>query len=91
MYLQAIRHQLNNAKASGEEFYFGSFLCAFFFEKVPALHPHRAMRESGRREPQMHRWRQMIVREDGGRVGRFFTKELLEQWCQLPMVIEEYP
>ena len=43
MYLQAVRHQLNNAKASGAAFFFGSFLCAFFFEKVPTLRPHRAV------------------------------------------------
>ena len=29
--------------------------------------------------------------EGGGRVGRFFTEELLEHWLQLPVVIEEYP
>ena len=33
----------------------------------------------------------MMIREGGGRVGHFFTKELLEQWRQLPVVIEEYP
>ena len=33
----------------------------------------------------------MMIREGAGRVGRFFTKELLEQWRQLPIVIEEYP
>ena len=32
----------------------------------------------------------MMVREDSGRVGCFFIKELLEQWRQLPVVIEEY-
>ena len=33
----------------------------------------------------------MIFREGGDRVGRIFTEELLEQWQQLPVVIEEYP
>ena len=32
----------------------------------------------------------MMIREGGGRVGRFFTEELLEQWCQLPVAMEEY-
>ena len=32
----------------------------------------------------------MMIHEGGGRVGRFFTEDLLEQWLQLPMVIEEY-
>ena len=39
----------------------------------------------------MHKWCQMILREGGGRVGCFFTEELLEQWCWLLVVIEEYP
>ena len=32
----------------------------------------------------------MMVQEGGGRVGCFFTEELLEQWHQLPVLIEEY-
>ena len=32
----------------------------------------------------------MMICEDGGRVSCFFTEELLEQWLQLPVVIEEY-
>ena len=91
MHHQAVQCQMNNAKASGAGFFFGSFLCAFFFEKVPTLHPHQAMRDSGPWEPRLRRWCQMMVQEGGGKVGRFFTKELLEKWCQLPVVIEEYP
>ena len=48
------------------------------------------MWDGGPWEPRMHRWCQMMVREGGGKVGRFFTEELLEQWRQLPVVIEEY-
>ena len=33
----------------------------------------------------------MMIREGGGRVGCFFTEELLEKWRQLTVVIEEYP
>ena len=43
MYLQVVRHHLNNARVSGGVFCFGSFLCAFFFEKVPTLCLHQAM------------------------------------------------
>ena len=32
----------------------------------------------------------MMIREGGSRMGHFFTEELLEQWLQLPVVIEEY-
>ena len=78
-------------RASRETFCFGSFLCAFFFEKVPTLHLHWAMRDGVPWEPQMHRWCQMMVREGNDRVGLFFIEELLEQWRRLPVVIEEYP
>ena len=47
MYLQVVQSQLNKSKASGVGFWFGSFLCAFFFEKVPTLHTHRAVQDSG--------------------------------------------
>ena len=33
----------------------------------------------------------MMIQEGGSRVGRFFTEELLDQWRQLLVVIEEYP
>ena len=70
---------------------FWILLCTFFFEKVPTLHLHWAVRDGGPREPRMRRWCQMMVREGGGRVGCFFTKDLLEQWWKLLVVIEEYP
>ena len=91
MYLQVVRCQLNRLKTTSVGFLFGSFLCAFFFEKFPTLCPHRAMEDSGPRESRMYRWCQMMIREGGGRVGHFFTEDLLEQWLQLPVVIEEYP
>ena len=33
----------------------------------------------------------MMVHEGGGLVGHFFTRELLTQWSQLPVLIEDYP
>ena len=90
MYLQVVCRWLNNVKESGEGFFFGSFLCALSFEKVPTLCLHRAMWDSGPWELWMRRWCQMMVQEGGGRVGYFFTEELLKQWRQLPVVIEEY-
>ena len=89
--MQDVRRQLKRSKTSGAGFCFGSFLCDFFFEKVPTLRPHRAMDDSGPWELRMYRWFQMMIREGGGRVGRFCIEELLEQWLQLPVVIDEYP
>ena len=78
MYLLVFQHQMNNVRASRGDFCFGSFLCAFFFEKVPTLRPHWVVRDCGSLEPRMCRWCQMMVGEGGGRVGRFFTEELFE-------------
>ena len=61
MYLLVVRCQLNNVRESGGDFCLGSFLCAFFFEKVPTLRPHRVVWDGGPRELRMHRWCQMIV------------------------------
>ena len=33
----------------------------------------------------------MMICKGGDRVGWFFTEELLAQWLQLSVVIEEYP
>ena len=38
----------------------------------------------------MCKWCQIMVQEGSRRVGPLFTEELLEQWWQLPVVIEEY-
>ena len=39
----------------------------------------------------MPRWREMMVHEEGGIVGHFFTHEMLDKWRHLPVVIEDYP
>ena len=33
----------------------------------------------------------MMIHEGGGLVGRFFTHNLLAQWMQLLVLIEDYP
>ena len=78
MYLLVVQLQLNNVREFGGDFCFGSFLCALFFEKVPTLCLHRAVRDSGPWEPRVHRRFQIMVREGGDRVDYFFTEELLE-------------
>jgi hypothetical protein len=52
MLLTTMRRQLYACKrASGGNFAFGTLLCAFFFEKIPTLWPHAAIRAAGPREP----------------------------------------
>ena len=33
----------------------------------------------------------MIIREIGGLVGHFFTRDIFTQWWELPVLIEDYP
>ena len=66
MYLQAVQCQLNKSKTTGAGFFFVSFLCAFFFEKVPTLHPHEDVEDSGPCESTMYRWFQMMIHKGGG-------------------------
>jgi len=33
---------------------FGTILCAFFFEKIPTVHPHVQIRDRGPQEPRMY-------------------------------------
>ena len=84
MFLTCVQRQLTATKEAGKGFCFGSFLVAFFMERVPTLWPRVPVREGGLREPQMIRWGEMMRRHGGGDVGRYFTRELYMQWLQLP-------
>ena len=91
MFLTYVQRQLTAAKESGKGFCYGSFLCAFFMERVPTLRPRVSVRAGGLREPRMVRWGEMMRRRGGGDVGRYFTQELYLQWLQLPMTLDDYP
>ena len=39
----------------------------------------------------MIRWGEMMCRQGGGDVGRYFTDELYMQWLQLPLALEDFP
>ena len=91
MFLTYVQRQLTAAKESGKGFYYGSFLCAFFMERVPTLWPRVPIRAGGVQEPRMVRWGEMMCRRGGGDVGRYFTQELYLQWLQLPLTLDDYP
>ena len=79
MFLTCVQRQLTAAKESGNGFCYGSFLCAFFMERVPTLRPWVPVRAGGLREPRMVRWGEMMRRRGGGDVGCYFTQELYLQ------------
>ena len=91
MFLTYVQRQLTAAKESGKGFCYGSFLCAFFMERVPTLRLRVPVRAGGLREPRMVRWGEMMHRRGGGDVGRYFTQELYLQWLQLPLTLDDYP
>ena len=91
MYLFAVWSALNHTKEIVGELYFDSSIGSFFFERVMTLQPHMVVQDSGPREPWMRRWCEMMVHEGGGIVGHFFTQEMLYQWRQLLVVVEDYP
>ena len=82
---------MNSAKLVGGLFCFSSFVCAFFFERVPTLRPHVVVRDGGPWESRMRQWCEMMIYEGGGIVGFFFTHELLDQWKKILIAVEDYP
>ena len=73
MFLTCVQQQLTATKESGKGFYYGSFLCAFFMERVPTLWPRVPIRVGGVQELRMVRWGEMMRCRGGGDVGRYFT------------------
>ena len=47
MFLTCVQWQLTTVKESGKGFCYGSFLCAFFMERVPTLRPRVPIRAGG--------------------------------------------
>ena len=91
MFLTCVQRQMTTVKESGKGFYYGSFLCTFFMERVPTLRPRVPIRAGGVQELQMVRWGEMMRHRGGGDVGRYFTQELYMQWLQLPLTLDDYP
>jgi hypothetical protein len=90
MFLAGVRRDLDKAIREGGEFCYASFLCCFFFERVPTLRPRVPVRAGLPSEPRMMRWGQMMPRAGGG-VRGYFTEDFYQQWEQMPLVIEDYP
>ena len=80
MYLTVVRRGLNRASSVGGDFCFPSFLCSFFFKRMPTQRLHLVVHDGEPREPCMMRWCEMMIREGGGLVGHFITQDIFAQW-----------
>jgi hypothetical protein len=68
--------QLDRCRSSDtEEFSFGSILEAWFFERVPMLHPRILLGSPRVREPRLRRWSTIMLCHSGSEGDHFFTAE----------------
>ena len=75
-----------------KNFGYGTILCTFFFEKVPALRPRVAVPISSPRDPRMGRWADLMKRLGGGEVPRnAFDDDFFAWWEQQIIAIDDYP
>ena len=75
-----------------KNFGFGTILCTFFFEKVPALRPRVAVAISSPRDPRMGRWDDLMKRLGGGEVPRnAFDDHFFAWWEQQIIAVDDYP
>lgn len=69
--LANMKRQLNSIKrGQTKNFGYGTILCTFFFEKVPALRPRVAVSISTPRDPRMGRWADLMKCLGSGDVPR---------------------
>ena len=73
-------------------FGYGTILCTFFFEKVPALRPRVAVSISTPRDPRMGRWADLMKCLGGREVPQTaFDDDFLTSWDQQIIAVDDYP
>lgn len=82
--LASMKSQLTFIKrGQTKSFGYGTILCTFFFERIPALRPRVAVSISTPRDPRMGRWAALMKRLGGGEVPRTaFDDEFFTWWDQ---------
>jgi hypothetical protein len=91
--LSNMKEQLTSIRrGKTKNFGYGTILCTFFFEKVPALRPRVAVPISSPRDPRMGRWADLMKRLGGGEVPRnAFDDDFFAWWEQQIIAIDDYP
>jgi len=91
--LANLKEQLTSIRRGRtKNFGFGTILCTFFFERVPALRPRVAVSISTPRDPRMGRWANLMKRLGGGDVPRnAFDDDFFIWWEQQIIAVDDYP
>jgi len=91
--LASMKSQLTSIKrGQTKNFGYGTILCSFFFERVPALRPRVPVSISAPRDPRMGRWADLMKRLGGGEVPRTaFDDDFFSWWDQQIIAIDDYP
>ena len=87
-----MKHQLSDYKMGREwNFWFGSILSTFFFERVPRLSPRVDIVPHGVRDLAQRRWTNVMRRLGGGRVAKPYPIDFFPWWQRQIVAIDEYP
>ena len=70
-------------------FGYGSRICSFFFERIPALTLRVSMPPPPLREPWMARWTRLWYRLGGG-PARHYHEDFFNWWARLTFCVDEY-
>jgi len=91
--LANLKSQLTSIRrGQTKNFGYGTILCTFFFERIPALRPRVAVSISTPRDPRMGRWADLMKRLGGGEVPRSaFDDEFYTWWEQQIVAVDDYP
>jgi hypothetical protein len=88
--LASVRTQLTTCKMGRQKnFVYGSLICSFFFERIPALTPRVSLLPLPLREPQMMRWTRLWYRL-GGRPTRHYEEDFFNWWAHVTFCVDEY-
>lgn len=72
-----------------KNFGYGSLICSFFFERVPALAPLVSLPPSPQREPRMKMWTVLWYTLEGG-PSCHYDEYFFDWWTQITFGVNEY-
>ena len=91
--LASMKSQLTSIKrGETKNFSYGTILCTFFFERIPALRLRVAVSISTPRDPRMGRWADLMKRLGGGEVpSTTFDDGFFTWWDHQIIAVDDYP
>jgi len=86
-----LTEQLSKAKRGrAKQFGYGSLICSFFLQRIPAMRPRVSRVAPGPREPRMAQWTEMMARIGGGIPTNQFGHEFWDWWADQTPFIDDY-